>query len=82
MMNSFSFKSDVIYESNKPVKIYRVLYKDVCIAFFREAVRVKENTTFEEMANEYVRVYGYMAEHRRQWNLGTKVNWTEDLRVK
>lgn len=30
---------------------------------------------------QHVAVFGYMAEHRRQWNNGNKINWTEELRV-
>lgn len=30
---------------------------------------------------QYVKTYGYMAEHRRQWNNGNKINWSENIRV-
>jgi hypothetical protein len=77
MNNLFSDFQDTIYENGKKVEIHRVLYDGVCIAFFR----LNEHTDVANCVTEYISKYGYMAEFRKQWNLGNKVNWEESLRV-
>ena len=77
---SFSYNYDTIYDKDtkgpdKWVPIYRVLYKDTCIAFFR----IMETCVAD--AAEYVKTHGYMAEWRRQWNLGNKVSWDDSMKV-
>jgi hypothetical protein len=81
MNGDFFFLPDVIYENKKRINIYRIHYKKECIAFFRES-DVTPEKTFEVLANEYVATYGYMAEHRRQWNNGNRINWSEKIKVK
>ena len=64
-----------------------VKYKGTAIALFKQEIKVNihgenvhTNDPFGE-SEEYIRVYGYMAEHRRQWNLGNRINWSDDLFV-
>ena len=80
MNPDFFFLPDVIYEGKKRINIYRIHYKKECIAFIRET-DLTQGKTFEMLADEYVATYGYMAEYRRQWNMGNHINWSEDLRV-
>lgn len=53
----------------------RVLYKDECVAV------VRGDDTVMEQAVSHVNTYGYMAEHRRNWNNGNRVNWTDNIFV-
>lgn len=48
-----------------------MFYLDTCVAIADD----------EAGAQDCLRTHGYMAAHRRQWNLGNRVNWSEDLRV-
>jgi hypothetical protein len=76
-MNNFSFLIDAIKEDGKTINICRVLFKDECIAFVKE----KDDISFQNDVVEYVKTYGYMAEHRRQWLNGNKINWSDDLYI-
>ena len=81
MNTDFTFATDVIYDDkSKPVDVYRVFYKDECIARI-DSRNQKAGFVFQDLADEYIRIYGYMAEYRRRWNNGNRVNWSEDLRV-
>jgi hypothetical protein len=90
MNPDFSFVDDSRKVKDGVELITRVCYKGECIAViakrFEPSEKGKKNNKiaidFEHIApEEYVQTYGYMAEHRRRWNNGDRVNWSEDLRV-
>lgn len=58
-----------------PIPLKRLLYKGEGIANF-----TPDSEYFDNIEG-YLKVYGYMAEHRRRWNNGDRCNWSEDLRV-
>lgn len=65
-------------DKGNPIDVCRLFYKDTLIAKF---IRKESDPSFEDLVIEHIKTYGYMAEHRRQWNKGNRVNWTEDMRV-
>ena len=54
-------------------------WRDTPIAIFREDP--KSLMSLGDMCDEHIRIYGYMFEWRRQWNLGNQISWSEDIRV-
>lgn len=82
-------------EDRRPVKdgfelLTRILYLGDGIANIvkgfepseKGKLKGKKAETYKHTTpEEYLRTYGYMAEHRRQWNLGNRIDWSEDIRV-
>ena len=82
MLSDFTFVPDVRKIKGGYTEILRVMFKGECIAIFSEEDRKQGDTiTLEEQAKEYLKSHGYRAEHRRQWNNGNKINWSEDILV-
>lgn len=71
---SFTRSNETRKDKKGEFPVLVLSYKDTSIAMFKD-----DNQ--DEQCDAYIATYGYMAEHRRQWNLGNKVNWSEDLRV-
>lgn len=90
-MSAFEFIKDTRKVQDGTEHLTRVLWKGECIANIVERFVPSEKGTakgkvpieYQHMTpEEYVQTFGYMAEFRRQWNLGNKISWSEDLRVR
>lgn len=71
---SFARSYETRKDKNGEFPVLVLSFKDTSIAMFKGG-------DLDQQCDEYIAIFGYMAEHRRQWNLGNKVNWSEDLRV-
>lgn len=91
MNNDFSIKQDSRRVEGGQEYLKRVFYKDTCIANFvlefvpheKGIKKGKKPITYDlpMTPQQYVQTYGYMAEWRRQWLLGNKIEWNDSLMV-
>jgi hypothetical protein len=53
----------------------------VLVTYKGEALALFKGDDLESRAIDYIKTYGYLAEWRRLWLIGTNPNWDECLRV-
>jgi hypothetical protein len=91
MNADFQIKQDSRRVEGGQEYLKRVFYKDACIANFvlefipneKGIKKGKKPITYDlpMTPQQYIQTYGYMAEWRRQWLLGNKIEWNDSLLV-
>lgn len=88
---NFQIKQDSRRVEGGTEYLSRVFYKDTCIANFvlefvphEKGIKKGKKPIKYDLPmtpQQYIEIYGYMAEWRRQWLLGNKIGWNDSLIV-